>query len=330
MKAKTVLKRIVDVLMLALLLLLMLEIQIGQEAHEWLGVGMLALWISHNALNSEWWKSAWRGKYSPSRALGTAVNLLLALALSGVMMSGFVFAFLPLRGGMILARRLHLLASHWGLLLMSAHLGMHLERILHLNRRSALRTPAARILRGAVALVSIYGIYAFFALHLPDYLFLRTAFVLYDETKAAWVYMIEILAVMDLFAAAFHCLSCALRAQNRRARGKLRSGAAWKAASFALPAAVCLAVIVGMNAGGQSAPWESAPAEPIPEIAASVSEAASPVALAETTVSAASIEDGFVFVKGGSFAMGCPEDEPWRSADETQHTVSVSDFYISP
>ena len=34
--------------------------------------------------------------------------------------------------------------------------------------------------------------------------------------------------------------------------------------------------------------------------------------------------------KGGSFAMGSPENEPWRSADEAQHTVTVSDFYISP
>ena len=41
-------------------------------------------------------------------------------------------------------------------------------------------------------------------------------------------------------------------------------------------------------------------------------------------------EDGFVLIKGGSFAMGSPEDEPWRSADETRHTVTVSDFYMSP
>lgn len=39
--------------------------------------------------------------------------------------------------------------------------------------------------------------------------------------------------------------------------------------------------------------------------------------------------DGFVPVKGGSFNMGSPADEPWRSADETMHTVTVSDFYIS-
>lgn len=27
--------------------------------------------------------------------------------------------------------------------------------------------------------------------------------------------------------------------------------------------------------------------------------------------------------------MGSPEDEAWRSDDETQHTVTVSDFYMS-
>lgn len=40
--------------------------------------------------------------------------------------------------------------------------------------------------------------------------------------------------------------------------------------------------------------------------------------------------EGFVLIEGGSFLMGSPDSEPWRSEDETQHTVTVSDFYISP
>ena len=40
--------------------------------------------------------------------------------------------------------------------------------------------------------------------------------------------------------------------------------------------------------------------------------------------------EGFVLIEGGTFQMGSPASEPWRSADETQHTVTVSDFYISP
>lgn len=43
----------------------------------------------------------------------------------------------------------------------------------------------------------------------------------------------------------------------------------------------------------------------------------------------AEIPENFVLIPGGTFRMGSPEDEAWRSADETQHTVTVSDFYMS-
>ena len=41
------------------------------------------------------------------------------------------------------------------------------------------------------------------------------------------------------------------------------------------------------------------------------------------------VPEGFVLISGGTFDMGSPDDEPWRSDDETQHTVTVSDFYMS-
>ena len=39
--------------------------------------------------------------------------------------------------------------------------------------------------------------------------------------------------------------------------------------------------------------------------------------------------EGFVSISGGTFTMGSPEDEGWRGDDETQHTVTASDFYMS-
>lgn len=42
-----------------------------------------------------------------------------------------------------------------------------------------------------------------------------------------------------------------------------------------------------------------------------------------------SVPEGFVQIEGGTFEMGSPESEAWRSEDETQHTVTVSDFYMS-
>lgn len=39
--------------------------------------------------------------------------------------------------------------------------------------------------------------------------------------------------------------------------------------------------------------------------------------------------ENFVLITGGTFEMGSPDMEGWRSEDETQHTVTVSDFYMS-
>ena len=45
--------------------------------------------------------------------------------------------------------------------------------------------------------------------------------------------------------------------------------------------------------------------------------------------SCAYASDDFVSVEGGIFSMGSPESENWRSDDELQHEVTLSDFYIS-
>lgn len=39
--------------------------------------------------------------------------------------------------------------------------------------------------------------------------------------------------------------------------------------------------------------------------------------------------EGFILIEGGMFEMGSPESEAWRSEDETQHSVTVSNFYMS-
>ena len=49
----------------------------------------------------------------------------------------------------------------------------------------------------------------------------------------------------------------------------------------------------------------------------------------ETTKTLENIAENFVLIPGGTFQMGSPESENWRSEDETQHTVTVRDFYMS-
>ncbi|MDD3221405.1 MAG: formylglycine-generating enzyme family protein [Clostridia bacterium] len=50
----------------------------------------------------------------------------------------------------------------------------------------------------------------------------------------------------------------------------------------------------------------------------------------ETQATVVEVDDGFLLITGGTFEMGSPESENWRSPDETQHSVEVNDFYISP
>ena len=85
-----------------------------------------------------------------------------------------------------------------------------------------------------------------------------------------------------------------------------------------------LLVAASLAACSQNSPQteqESAPVESDPV----VSETSS-----TTPPAALEAPEGFVLIEGGSFLMGSPDSEPWRSEDETRHTVMVSDFYISP
>ena len=40
------------------------------------------------------------------------------------------------------------------------------------------------------------------------------------------------------------------------------------------------------------------------------------------------LPEEFVLIQGGTFQMGSPAEEAWRSEDEVRHTVTVSDFYM--
>lgn len=130
MKPKAKVKIAVDVLMTLGMLFLMGYQFWGDVAHEWAGAGMFVLFILHHALNGGWYKSLFRGKYSPARIFQLVIDLLvfldmLGLMVSGVILSNHVFNFLPILGGMGFARTLHMLASFWGFLLMALHLGLH-------------------------------------------------------------------------------------------------------------------------------------------------------------------------------------------------------------
>ena len=184
--------------MLLLLPMLMAYSLIGEAFHEVTGTLMLALFILHHWLNRGWWKSLFRGQYSPQRVFQTTLNLSLLLfmivqPLCGILMSKHLFAYLPTAGMASVARTIHLPLAYWGFVLMSLHAGTHLRSMLPKGkgRRTAIVILSA---------VSLYGVYAFFKRQIPDYMFLKMQFVYFDYSEPRIFFLTDLLAVIVFFA----------------------------------------------------------------------------------------------------------------------------------
>lgn len=207
MKPKAVIKLAVDVFMTLALLFLMGYQFWGEAPHEWVGAGMFLLFVAHHLLNGRWHKTLFKGKYSALRTVTLCVDLLLLLAMlaqmySGIVMSRYVFAFLPGTGGMSLARRLHILGAYWGFLLMSVHLGLHWNMILGMLRKALKiksKTKSPSMIAFAAGLViSGYGIWVFISRGFPTCLFLKSEFVFLDYSEPKIFFYIDYLALMGL------------------------------------------------------------------------------------------------------------------------------------
>ena len=201
---------LVDCGMVLLLPLLMAYSLVGEAAHEYLGIGMFLLFVAHHIFNIAWWKHIFRGKCTLLRVLGTVINLalaiiMLALPISGMILSRHVFRFLHF-GGASTARTVHLLASYWGLVLMSFHTGMHGNVMMGMFRKAANMQQPSKIrtwsLRVIALLLAACGVHAFVKNKISSYLFLQTQFVFIDFSQPVIQSLLEYCAITVLFIVA--------------------------------------------------------------------------------------------------------------------------------
>ncbi len=193
--------------------------------HEILGVGLFVLWAVHIILNRRWYSAIFRGKYNPYRVMQTIINCCILictifLMISGIILSNQIFTFLNIQGGLGFARIAHLLASHWYYLFMSLHIGLHVGMIFGNKGTSTSAGPStgsgiAIIPRILLALVCIYGLYAFIARGVWKYLILQQQFFFFELERGYVLFALDYISIIILFATISHLIASRLKRIDR-------------------------------------------------------------------------------------------------------------------
>jgi formylglycine-generating enzyme required for sulfatase activity/flavodoxin len=385
MKPRTISKIVIDSFMTVLLMALMGRQFWGDVAHEWIGTGMFALFIAHHVLNLNWYKTMFKGKYTPYRILQLIIDLLVFVAMIGLMVSGImlsqhVFAFFPISGGTSFARILHMLASYWGFVLMALHWGLHWNIFISMTR-TATKTPKSPPIHTALLsvvgiVIAAYGFYVFINRELLSNMLLQTLFVFLDYDESRTLFYLDYFAMLVFFVLMAQNVAQLVRKRASSKKKGQRTGdinqAVWMKNPMKKTLLFILAVPMvwlSLNAYSKNAPGsEMSPnnvsnlpgngvstvleneVANVPETPAAmdagtpkpnitetepndVNAPDSPVAMDTSTsklnITEIEVPEDFVLIKGGTFNMGSPDSEAWRGEDENEHSVTVSDFYMS-
>lgn len=198
----------IDLLMIILLPILMAYSLIGKVFHEWAGITMFVMFIMHHVINKHWVQNLFKGKYHFIRIIHLIVNLslfiiMLLLPVSGIAMSKHILNSFDFGISLINARILHLLAAYWGFVLMSLHLGLHLQRLIYtVSIKLKKCEKILSVMVGKIIMIGlmIYGAYCFISRNIMDYLFLKNQFVYFDFSESIIIFLIDYFAIMILFA----------------------------------------------------------------------------------------------------------------------------------
>lgn len=324
----------VDICMSLILLFVMAYQVTGDKYHEVLGAIMLVLFIIHNVLNYKWYGHLLKGRYTAVRVLRVIVNLatLIAIVLtgySGIMMSQHVFSFLPARSGIMRARILHLACSYWSFVLMGIHLGLHWNMIT--GRIRIQNKVGIWCVRIAASAIAIYGAYLFGSSHIYTYMFMKTHFAMLDYTSPAVLIILQNLVMMISCVYIGYYLNKALIKKTNMPYAVL--------SAIIIIVSIISSLLSGSITGGgwgasgstKDTAWmsDSTGTTGDSNITGGDKDMGSTDNTSVNNISPADIKDGFIYIQGGTYEMGSPDTENWRSADETQHEVTVSSFYMS-
>jgi hypothetical protein len=200
MTLKQKLRVVIDIAMTILLIAAHAYRIIGDIVHEWIGVSVFVLFIAHNVINYRWYKNIGKGAYTARRVIMTTVNVLLALTMATLFVTGFmqsriVFSFFFLFVSMLL-RQIYTTAAYWGLPLIGIYIGLHWGMFTRFISENRLIICIMRIL---AFLFAVFGVWSSFDRDMFSKLFLGFSFDYWSEERPAVLFFVETLSVMGIY-----------------------------------------------------------------------------------------------------------------------------------
>lgn len=195
---------IINILMTIFFITLMGYHITGNKIHEYLGVATLLLVITHNLLNIKWYKNILKGKYNFQRAFLTIVDLLLlivtiGIAVSSMIISSEVFDFLNIQTTMF-GRRLHMITTAWGFMLISAHIGLHLGSAIFKLKDKLKNSTFEYVYYFILSAIMLFGGYSFITTRFWENMFLLNDFSFFEFDKSPIIVYLEYISILIFVA----------------------------------------------------------------------------------------------------------------------------------
>lgn len=212
---------ILDIIMTCLFIVLMGYYATDSKVHEILGTITFVLFIIHNILNIKWYKGIFKGKHNLQRTFHIIINLLLFIAMVGMMVSGImisadVFDFLNIPTTMF-ARKLHMLSTSWGFVLMAMHVGLHINALISKLNAKMKKSTFEYVYYFVLAILVGLGIYSFIDLKIWEDMFLVNDFKFFDyEQSPILFYSKYLLALIAIALVIYIIFSLVRKVKNKK------------------------------------------------------------------------------------------------------------------
>lgn len=191
---------LLDCIMTILFIILMGYYITGNNVHEILGTIVFLLFIIHNILNIKWYKTIFKGKHNFQRTFHIVINLLLfidmiGMMISGIMISSSVFKFLNIPTTMF-GRKLHMVSTSWGFVLMAIHVGMHITSIMNKINSKMKNNIFEYVYYLIIAIIVGSGMYLFISLKIYEDMFLINDFKYFDYNQKPIMYFLKYIIIL--------------------------------------------------------------------------------------------------------------------------------------